>query len=96
MLLIEFEEKLTHGLNILKYRNIEDENWYYLYIDIKTINLLISNFGIIYTKRIPSQNVCIDNPSTSKNITIDFCRAKINMHCGNNTQIYLPLLEQNY
>lgn len=96
MLLLEFEENIIYGLNIVKYRNIEDENWYYLYIDIETLNLLLTNFGIIYTKKIPTQNICIDNMTTSKNITIEFCRARINMRCGKNTQIYLPLLEQNY
>ena len=32
MLLIEFEENITDGKNILKYRNIEEDFWYYLYI----------------------------------------------------------------
>ena len=31
MLLIEFEEHVIDGLNILKYRNVEDNNWYYIY-----------------------------------------------------------------
>ena len=96
MLLIEFEENITCGVNILKYRSIEDENWYYLYIDIETLNLLIRNFGIISTKRLPTQNICLDNPSTSKNITLKYCCASIELYCGNNSHFYLPLLEQNY
>lgn len=40
MLLIEFEYNLQYGLNILKYRNAQDDNWYYLYIDIETLHLL--------------------------------------------------------
>ena len=32
MLLIEFEENIIDGLNILKYRNVEDNNLYYIYI----------------------------------------------------------------
>lgn len=96
MLLIEFEENLIYGLNILKYRNVDDDNWYYLYIDIETLNLLITNFGIISTKRKPTRNICLDNPSTSKNINVKFCGASINLKCCNNSYIYLPLLEQNY
>ena len=96
MLLIEFKENIKYGLNLLKYRNIEDENWYYLYIDIETLNLLLIKFGIISTKRVPTQNICLDNPSTSKYININYCGASINLYCGNNTYIYLPILEQNY
>lgn len=96
MLLIEFEEHLIDGLNILKYRNVEDNNWYYIYIDIETLNLLVTNFGIISTKRFPTQNICLDNPSTSKHINIKYCGASIELYCGNNTKIYLPILEQNY
>lgn len=55
MLLIEFEEHITDGLNILKYINVEHDNWYYLYIDIETLNLLVTNFGIITTKRVPNK-----------------------------------------
>lgn len=98
MLLIEFEENITEGLNILKYRNVKDDNWYYLYIDIETLNLLVSNFGIISTKRIPTQYICADNPLTSKNIIMKFCNAPININCNNNTNIfdYVTKLEQNY
>lgn len=96
MLLLEFNENLTDELNILKYRDIEDSNWYYLYINVETLNLLLTNFGIISTKRIPTKNICLDNPSTSKCIDINYCGAYINFFCGNNTNIYLPILEQNY
>ena len=96
MLLIEFEEHIIDGLNILKYRNVEHHNWYYLYIDIETLNLLVTNFGIISTKRVPTQNNCIDNLSTSKHINIKYCGASIELYCGNNSNIYLPILEQNY
>ncbi len=30
MLLIEFEENIIDRLNILKYRNVDDDNWYYI------------------------------------------------------------------
>ncbi len=96
MLLIEFEEHIIDGLNILKYRNVEDDNWYYMYIDIETLNLLVTNFGIISTKRIPTQTICLDNPSTSKHISIKYCGAHIELNCNNDTKVYLPILEQNY
>ena len=96
MILIEFEENITDDLNILKYRNVQDEFWNYLYINVETLHLLLINFGILSTKRIPTENIYLDNPSTSKNITINFCGASIELYCGNNTHIYLPILEQNY
>lgn len=96
MLLIEFEENLKYGLNTLKYRNVEDDNWYYLYIDIETLNLLVTNFGIISTKRLPLQHINVDSPLTSKIINIKFCDAPIELYCGNNTYFYLPILGQNY
>ena len=30
MIIIEFNNNITYGLNILKYRDINDDNWYYL------------------------------------------------------------------
>ena len=96
MLLIEFDFNLNYGLNILKYRNVNDSNWYYLYIDIETLNLLLINFGIICTLRLPTKAICIDNPITSKNIKIKYCGAHIELYCGNNTLFYLPIMEQNY
>ena len=98
MLLIEFEENITYGLNILKYRNVKDDNWYYLYVDIETLNLLVSNFGIISTKRIPTQYICVDNYTTSKNIIMKFCNAPINIKCNNCINIFdsLTKLEQNF
>jgi hypothetical protein len=32
MLFVEFELNIKSGLNILKYRNVNDDIWYYLYI----------------------------------------------------------------
>jgi hypothetical protein len=96
MLLIEFEHNLNYGLNILKYRNVEDDSWYYLYIDIETLNLLVTNFGIISSMRMPTHSICVDNPLTSKKINMKFCDASIGLYCGNNTYFYLPIMEQNY
>lgn len=96
MLLIEFEENLKYGLNIVKYRNVEDDNWYYLYTDIETLALLVTNFGIISTWRIPTEPILVDSPLTSKKINMKYCDAPIELYCGNNAYCYLPILEQNY
>jgi len=99
MLLIEFDYNLNYGLNILKYRNIDDDKWYYLYIDIETLHLLVKNFGIISTRRIPTQFISVDNHLTSKEIHMKYCDVSIEMYCGdktNKTRFHLPLLEQNY
>ena len=96
MLFIEFQQNLNSGLNILRYRNVDDESWYYLYIDIETLNLLILNFGIISTCRNPTKYICCDNPSTSKTISLKYCGSEIKLCCGNKDSFYLPYLEQNY
>jgi hypothetical protein len=96
MLLIEFESNLNCGLNILKYRNTTDDSWYYLYIDIETLSILLTNFGIISTLRMPTKPICIDIPETGKCIQMKFCDAPIELYCGNNAPFYLPILEQNY
>lgn len=97
MLFIEFKPDLNNGLNIIRYRNVDDHDWYYLYIDIETLNLLIRNFGIISTYKIPTKFTNCDNLTTSKNIKgINFCGIDIELKCGNNTPFYLPNIEQNY
>ena len=97
MLFIEFQTEFNYGNdNILKYRNVNECDWYYMYIDIETLNLLVENFGIISTVQIPNIYRCIDNPTTGKEINLNYCGANIKMTCGNNTLFYLPYLEQNY
>jgi hypothetical protein len=96
MIIIEFENNITYGLNILKYRDINDDNWYYVYIDIETLNILLRNFGIISTLRLSTQKFNIDNPCTSKNIIMSYCNTNIQIYCGNNTYFYLPKLEENF
>jgi len=96
MLFIEFQINLNNELNILKYRNIDDDSWYYLYIDIETLNLLVTNYGIISTWKIPTKITNADNPTTSKIINLKYFGADIQLFCGNNTPFYLPYIEQNY
>jgi hypothetical protein len=54
-----------------------------IFIDIRTLNLFLVNFGIISTKRNPTQSICLDDPSTSKHINVYFCGAPINLYCLN-------------
>ena len=89
MLLIEFDTNLNYGENILKYKNINDDNWHYLYIDIKTLNLLVRIFGIRATMRYPTLPISCDNLFTCRNIDyIKYCGAEIEMYCGNNGNFY--------
>jgi hypothetical protein len=96
MLFIEFQSNLHSGLNIVKYRNVDDDNWYYLYIDIETLSLLLANFGIISTYKIPTIPKNCDNPSTSRTIQLKYCGAEVKMVCGNMTPFYISNIEQNY
>ena len=96
MLFIEFETTLNDCNNIVKYRNVDNDNWYYLYIDIETLNLLVTNYGIISTCKIPTKHTNCDNETTSKTIKLKYCGADIQLCCGNNTEFYLPHIEQNY
>lgn len=90
MILIEFRKDLTSGLNILRYRNVDDSNWNVLQIDIETLNLLILNFGIISANLECGEYLCIDNPSTGKNINVKYCGADLELY------YYLRYLQQPF
>ena len=77
---------------VLIYRNINDDIWYYLYIDIETLNLLVTHYGIISTYKITN----CDNPTTSNIIKLKYCDTDIQLYCRNNTTFYLSYIEQNY
>jgi hypothetical protein len=47
MLLIEFEEEIYETICV-KYRNIDEDNWYYLYMDVITLHLLIGKMTIVF------------------------------------------------
>lgn len=98
MILIEFDKYFTDGLNIIKYRSIDDDSWYYMYIDIETLSKLLFYFGIIGTLRIPTRTFCCDNPSTSNILKIKYCGADVEIVCKNKTRtrFNLEILEQNY
>ena len=96
MLFIEFQTNINSGINIVKYRNINDDIWYYLYIDIETLNLLVTNYGIISTYKIPTKNTNCDNITTSNIIKLKYGGADIQLCCCNNTKFYIPYIEQNY
>ncbi len=97
MLLLGIPEYIEYGnKNVVKYRNVESEEWFYIYMDIETINLLLRNYGVISTKQIPSVYRCCDNPTTGKTVRLNYCGAKLQIECGNDSKFYLPVLEQNY
>lgn len=98
MIFIEFQKEFNYGTNILKYRNIDDDSWYYMYIDLETLNLLVQNYGVYGTIQYPTISRNIDNPSSGKDIKINYCGTEINLHCGNNYNYYsiLDKFEQNY
>ena len=98
MLLIEFDPNLKYGFtNIIKYRHVEEDSWYYLYIDVETLHLLLYNFGILSTWRIPTKAICLDTPITGKKIKCKYCNALIELLCGNNLHYFnMNIMEQNY
>ena len=98
MLLVEFEKNINENLFIIRYKNINTEEWYFLYIDIETLNLLLQNFGIISMLKIPTLLCSADNPMTGPKITIKYFKAEINMNCYYNhcKNKALRIIEQNY
>ena len=99
MIFIEFQPNLKDGMNIIKYKNVNDYEWYYLEIDLETLNLLITNFGVISTYKIPTIKTNCDNMSTSKEIKLKYCGANIIINCNPKlcvNNFYLPDIEQNY
>ena len=93
MLLIEFNKNFN---GIIHYRNVDDDKWNKLNIDIEILNLLISNFGIISTIIIQPPCINIDNPSTGTEICMKYCGADISLHCGCNVPFNFSNLEQRY
>jgi hypothetical protein len=87
MLLIEFKQKVDEKITIL-YKEIDDNNWYSMNINLETLNLLLLNFGII--GKIQSTPF----ETASKNIKLNYCGADISLYCGDNSPFYLPLLER--
>ena len=88
MILIEFPQQLQPGkTTILKYKMVEENDWYYLYIDIETLHILVSNFGIISTVLFPPFSYCIDHPSTGADIKVSYGGAEVQLCCTNCTNI---------
>jgi hypothetical protein len=84
MLLIEFDENINcSDLNILKYRGVENEDWYYLYVDLATLNLLISNFGMVGAKRYDRGTIQLDNGTDNEHIDVKYCGSDITLRCFN-------------
>lgn len=96
MLFIQFATNLHSGKNLVKYRDVNDDNYYYMYLDIETLNLLINNFGIISTYKVPARVTYCDTPRTGRDISLKYCGADILIGCGNNANFNVLLLEQYY
>ena len=99
MILVEIPENFSQGENIIKYKDVDDLDWYYLHIDIETLNLLINNFGILSTRRIPTKKIILDNATTGRECMLNYCGAKISLQCKNNVfanQFICKCLEENH
>jgi hypothetical protein len=96
MLFIEFNQEFHSGENWIRYREVESREWHFIRLDIETLHLLISRFGIVGTIRFPDHKICADRPYTGREISVVYCGAKILLHCQNDTPFYLPHIEQNH
>lgn len=96
MIFIEIQQKWNNNMNIIKYRNISDDKWYYMYIDIETLNILLQKFGIISVVRNPTGFTNADKPTTGNEIKIKYCGAYINLFCKNKTRFNLNCIEQDW
>jgi len=76
MSLIEFDSKINSNLFIIKYKHVDDIIWNNLEIDLKTLHLLILNFGIDW--------ICYNDYSSllfgSANKTLLFPTIKLNYY----------------
>lgn len=89
--------KIFYSKNDIYERKIDySGEWYYMYIDIETLNLLVQNFGIISTTRRPTGFTNCDNPSTGTEVHLKYCGANINLVCKNKTRFNLNHLEQDW
>lgn len=95
MLFIEFKNELSAEI-VLKYRNVDGTEWYYMQIDIETLALLVENFGVISTVRVPTKSIIIDTPLTGEEISVSYCGANIKFYCRSNSQFNISKIEQNY
>jgi hypothetical protein len=86
MILVAFE---TIFNGIIYYKNVDDVEWNELNIDIETLNLLISNFGI----KSSVLGKSIEYPSTGQEITMKYHGADISLHCGCNVPFDISILE---
>lgn len=99
MLLVDFPIELQYGDNIVRYREVESSDWYYLHMDIETLNLLIQNYGLISTVRTPTGFTNCDNPTTGAEICVKYAGVDIVMVCkGPYNEGYKALryIEQDY
>ena len=99
MLLIEFDPIITDDQHILvKYRDINEADWFYVYCDLSTLNILLNFFGIVSVMRFSGRVNC-DNGTLSNEINLKYCGAAIHVSCNryyNYFKFNLAILEQDY
>ena len=90
MLLIEFNSNLDEDNNIVKYRNIDETEWKYLYCDI--------NYGIMIAKQY-NKITNLDNGCSLDETNIKYCEADILLKCNkkiNKKLMVYNAMEQRY
>jgi hypothetical protein len=93
MLIVEFCKQLTSGKNEIRYRNTNEIEWQYMYVDVETLHLLLLNFGVNATTYYPTETlnkpyICVDNPSTTSDpVNVSYCGASIEFKCGKSFKI---------
>ena len=95
MIFIEFKPELQ-PINTIRYRNVTDDEWHYMEIDIQTLSVLLYNYGVISTLRLPDRFTNCDNPSTSRTMNLKFGGADIQLYAKNKSDFNLALIEQPY
>jgi hypothetical protein len=89
MLIIDFPTNLMEQNNLIKYKNIKEDDWYYMYIDMDILCLLLFNFGMVSTVTLPGiKPACCDNPSTGKKCCVKYCGADITILYNNSLDMW--------
>lgn len=104
MLFIEFnfEQNNFNEEITIRYRHVDSIEWFYLQIDILTLNHLLLKYGILQIWRFPYKLICADNPITGKQVKMKWNGAEISMVCGYGNHFdtsynnALRKIEQNY
>jgi hypothetical protein len=87
MILIDFNYNITNESEILiKYRNFNEDVWYNMLIDIKTLSVLINNFGIAcvnYLYNLYNKEINLDIGRNLDNCDVNYCGYKLTLYLRN-------------